>query len=596
MPVVIAPPKAVLSRARSPSVYIGMSGLFATAFVAVRGHDVLGLEGTATIASLALAILVPCFALAVWLRRREFRDVQQDRDRFAAELIACLRGNDTPDAPFSLYIRPFFTDTKLLADGRVRDPGQVLVSPSDLAELGHPRDAERAAAHALDGFAPLVALGKTERRLGAGKVMTTDQDWQDDFRRLSALAERIVVIPIAQPSTLWELTQIASDPALAGKTVFVRPANRFHLDFGFKPGRRLKRFSSIWEASRRMLRGVLPQLPPFAGGIRLLSLDGNAAFRSSHGDAMASTHHAGGMRPLLVDGMWRKPSRYAFPFWVTVAALLAAKPIPGIASPSGNVDLPGVVISAVISMAFWEWVWLPAMLAALYFLTSDSVPTKALRGLTLAMVFAAGLRIADGLLSFFLDQYGLDRALANPVLHALVFNDIVGHVSMAIGVSMFFRMLFDRWLIWPIVGAAVLGFVVSIMLSGPILGALEYLVGIRIADVVTALLMNGISGGAIIAAAVSWIYARRLGELITGFGVGLMLHLLGQLGGTAIAFGVMKLLAGLELLRERDFESLGRFLVSLLTMAAFLTFPFVLTRLGLFPRPIRWRPALSRTG
>jgi len=64
-----------------------------------------------------------------------------------------------------------------------------------------PVDFERLLAIAVDSYAPLIALGRPGEQVGAGRILTTEERWQEDFRKLAEAARLILLMPSAHPGT-----------------------------------------------------------------------------------------------------------------------------------------------------------------------------------------------------------------------------------------------------------------------------------------------------------------------------------------------------------------------------------------------------------
>ena len=82
---------------------------------------------------------------------------------------------------------------------------------------------ERALSLALAKDGLLVAIGETERTLGAAKYSHDSENWKPFFVEKANGARAIFLIPGDTPSTIWEIKQILNDPVLANKTFFVMP-------------------------------------------------------------------------------------------------------------------------------------------------------------------------------------------------------------------------------------------------------------------------------------------------------------------------------------------------------------------------------------
>jgi hypothetical protein len=86
-------------------------------------------------------------------------------------------------------------------------------------------DLETLLAMALDAYAPLIVLGRPGEQVGAGRILTSEDAWQDDFHTLSSKALVIRLLPSTQPGTTWEMQTILKDASLLSKTVFLIPAS-----------------------------------------------------------------------------------------------------------------------------------------------------------------------------------------------------------------------------------------------------------------------------------------------------------------------------------------------------------------------------------
>ena len=329
------------------------------------------------------------FVTTFLVRRREVRLVQARRDRFARDVVAYLRQGGTAPPPFSLYLRPFFTDGQLTAnEGLV---GYNLFDATSVAEFGERKDAERAASSALSETAPLIAIGKPNGRLGAGRAETADDTWQELFRLLAGHAKQILMVPIAQPATASEMEHIAATPELLKKTIFVRPANRVRLGFRFNPSAKLKSLASIWNHSRTVFQPTLPHFPLFSGGPRFFVFADRLAKPSEYrGNMVASVQTTSGARRFLVQHERRpQPSVIALMIWAIPLAVLWFAP--------------------------WDWFFISG-------LTTDHEGGSAIVPIALLMfsLVVAGYRLATGDFPYF----GTQRALF--IAAAVVTVQVVG--------------------------------------------------------------------------------------------------------------------------------------------------------------------------
>ena len=85
-----------------------------------------------------------------------------------------------------------------------------------------PYDAEEEIDDAVFSYATFVAIGNKRVSYGATKIIVKDEDWQDTFRRLTASASLILMMPGPSLSVQWELSQILGSP-LMQRTVLMMP-------------------------------------------------------------------------------------------------------------------------------------------------------------------------------------------------------------------------------------------------------------------------------------------------------------------------------------------------------------------------------------
>ena len=65
-------------------------------------------------------------------------------------------------------------------------------------------DFERVVAEAVENGLPLVAFGRPGEQIGAGRIMTAEERWQEDIELLATAALVIFLFPSTRPGTLWE--------------------------------------------------------------------------------------------------------------------------------------------------------------------------------------------------------------------------------------------------------------------------------------------------------------------------------------------------------------------------------------------------------
>jgi hypothetical protein len=137
---------------------------------------------------------------------------QSDRNRFALEVVGS-RGLDT-ETGFCLFLRPF------LLDGAIKTETKIYAEDVFTGIVNN--TVENSLTQAIDLKYPVVALGGEPVTFGPGGAAVKDEDWVDLILDLMDVAQLIVVVPFAQPSTLWEIKQIHMRGFLH-KTVFFVP-------------------------------------------------------------------------------------------------------------------------------------------------------------------------------------------------------------------------------------------------------------------------------------------------------------------------------------------------------------------------------------
>jgi hypothetical protein len=235
--------------------------------------------GALTAAGILYPILVTYAFLAVILSRLLYwlnqRSAHARRTHHALAIFRSLDGDRPP--PYCLYLRPFLTSHGLQVSNS-RFKRQFL--PSMDRFYGRRIDLETVLAMAMERRrCPLIAIGDTGFKLGAAKVLTSDDQWQSVFTKLAVSAQAIVIVPLPRPGTIWELDHLVSQPQLLEKTLFVMP---LRLRSGVQ-----ERLEPYWEEMRRSLQAKGIELPPLSptGGFFTL-LDGGASFHMIEGGGL----------------------------------------------------------------------------------------------------------------------------------------------------------------------------------------------------------------------------------------------------------------------------------------------------------------------
>ena len=170
-----------------------------------------------------LPLLAMCW-LGRIVRAREQRRRQVIRDDLAAAADR-LHANGR----YVLYLRPFTSTAKIsiLLKHKVvfqKIPSKRTKTYANI-EWG---DLETAIAEAVEPLGRLLALGCPGEHIGAGRVLTDDLHWKDEFARLAHGAYRILIVPSTHAGIKWELDRLFSDPDLLSRTILIFPPSYFN--------------------------------------------------------------------------------------------------------------------------------------------------------------------------------------------------------------------------------------------------------------------------------------------------------------------------------------------------------------------------------
>jgi len=322
------------------------------------------------------------FALAKRARRQRqtiYTGVQKERDDFAMEVANILERGETPP-PYSLYLRPFFTDGKLTAN-----EGHARIVPVDVHEImdyGQSHDVERALTQAMVEYAPTISLGRTDDRLGAGRIQTADENWREVFDALIAHATRVFIVPIGQPATMEEIRTIAATPELLAKTIFIRPANRKFKIFNFSPDPSIKSIKGMWEWTRGQVLDLLPEFPHFGRSARFIVFDAEEKPIEYNGNGITSVQLASGIKAFVTK------SQTSMADWWLIATLFATSALPAMVyvpfeiSPQSSGAMPGDPYNsqnlkqAADSFFFYFMLFIPNLVLGFYKLKTGDLPYR----------------------------------------------------------------------------------------------------------------------------------------------------------------------------------------------------------------------------
>lgn len=145
---------------------------------------------------------------------------------------------------YSVFIGPFSG-----AEGRQRAFVRMFVDRKSQTELEHA---------IWDDYrlgTPLLALGSSDGKFGAGKIATTDQDWKETASLLIDKARAIICLPDDNAGTLWELGFLQQTGAIS-KTIFVMPSLRTIPE-------RARSYESEWNHTVALAEQLELKLPPY---------------------------------------------------------------------------------------------------------------------------------------------------------------------------------------------------------------------------------------------------------------------------------------------------------------------------------------------
>lgn len=165
-------------------------------------------------------VAAPLLALGMWIVSSAQKGEQDNVDKNAEGILSLL--DEGQDVDFFLYLRPFDSTNAY----RLSNEHLNLFS-WELWERDGFDDIERLVARALLPTATLLALGRPGEHRGAGRVLTTEAQWQKEVQRLAHSARLIMILPSQRPGTLWELGLLVRERHLH-KTIFIMPPSEHY--------------------------------------------------------------------------------------------------------------------------------------------------------------------------------------------------------------------------------------------------------------------------------------------------------------------------------------------------------------------------------
>lgn len=231
---------------------------------------------------LIFLVVLPIWGVANAGLRAEVRRGQRLREKSAEAIARRVMAGQPTERPFALYLRPFASTDRM--------PTQP-VHPRSATQLPVHRDLETLLERTLRGSCPVVALGRSgDIAEGAARVATSDDEWRSLMAALATRAGFVVIVPLARPSTTWELRWL-SEHDLLGKVLMVMPETVgrtprgvLHIeehdrliDSGpryWESGRHvLPSLAREWQQAMEVAREIRIELPPLAAVGALFTID-----------------------------------------------------------------------------------------------------------------------------------------------------------------------------------------------------------------------------------------------------------------------------------------------------------------------------------
>ena len=148
-------------------------------------------------------------------RTNEVDDVTLDRSMFAKQVLWALE-DQKPPPPFSVFLRPFAADSRLLTHELGKSYGPSTVFLSRFVQF------EELLANAVAKDFPLIGLGEDTDFPSGGRLRVRDAEWKETVMLLLQHATLIVIIPSQHEGTYWEACMLR-DAGLLRTAVFIMP-------------------------------------------------------------------------------------------------------------------------------------------------------------------------------------------------------------------------------------------------------------------------------------------------------------------------------------------------------------------------------------
>ena len=218
-----------------------------------------------------IGIILP--AIGFWFSQLEIKSEQEAKDTVAKETLEEVRTLKKSTLDFALYLRGFSWENKLTTQNMEFD-GPQIETPTHI-------DLETIIVRSLEPL-ETVAVGNPSDVFGAGKISTTDANWQDVVADLADAAKLIVFIPVSSKGAIWEAEEIVTSKHLE-KCVFVMPMS---------PTPSLS-YHNEWRKTQSVLKKRGLALPNYQSGGLLFRFnkDKTIAAQKSLDAVFITTHH-----------------------------------------------------------------------------------------------------------------------------------------------------------------------------------------------------------------------------------------------------------------------------------------------------------------
>ncbi|WP_141753564.1 hypothetical protein [Streptomyces agglomeratus] len=307
-----------------------------------------------------------------WRRDAEARQLTMQ----AIDFTEALRDGRCTGSPprFAVYLRPFDSTHRLKSQP----------ASADLNTVGFPvhQDLETLLYAALPDDLPLIGAGREgDVLIGAGRVVLAEDSWQQPVIRLAEAASLIILIPSANPGTLWEMQWLLKHGALS-RTVFVMPELPLNprMQYSIQPylGRPFVRtyhgkthfrdHAAQWDRAVQAAAQIGLRLPPYRYEGALFTLADTGALRALRPLGLVPRARrvrrvTTALRELGVAGAWRRSHRASPPAAPPARPLTYTPPLRirlgrSIERNGGPLVFAFLLTLAGVALPF-PWRWIP---------------------------------------------------------------------------------------------------------------------------------------------------------------------------------------------------------------------------------------------